>query len=417
VLVHFETFDEVNWPKRLGVESVRLLLAPSVMRELDKFKDDASNDWRQTRTRTLLTKLRALLTASGGQAAQVRPGVTILDLPYEPNVDWGQLGLDPHQEDDRLIASILQFLGTEPGTDVLLITNDFPLERKARRQSIPVRNVEEFISRIETRSEKDRTIRDLQTRLASLEERVPKLSFRFAEGGKRVNSVTRSRGAGSPNRPTDEELEDHINQQRSKIQGELDAASGRVDEDELDEYREEAKHYLIDQRVVVYRRRARNHDLRMVFSFVLENHGASIAEDVAVTLQFPSGSFAVSEEDENSYYDGFKDLKIRKPPVPRWHLTSRERVLLTPLHPSAPSSRTYPDEYAQADVPTGPYYFDDRSKLLFLHPKLRPTKCWETPSIALFLPPCGDSGFQVAYEIQAVGLSEPQTGRLHVRLV
>src|SRR5260370_8340524 len=60
ILLHFTTFDEVNWLKFLNVPQVYLMLTRSVLRELDKFKDDATVAWRQSRPHMLLPKIDGL---------------------------------------------------------------------------------------------------------------------------------------------------------------------------------------------------------------------------------------------------------------------------------------------------------------------------------------------------------------------
>jgi hypothetical protein len=60
-LLHFTTFDEVDWPAVLGVPSVCLMVAPIVVRELNDHKDDSHNDRRQQRARVVIRKLRTFL--------------------------------------------------------------------------------------------------------------------------------------------------------------------------------------------------------------------------------------------------------------------------------------------------------------------------------------------------------------------
>ena len=55
ILLHCRTFDEVEWewPDLLGVADVCLVLAPIVVKELEKHRSEPKNDWLQTRARTL----------------------------------------------------------------------------------------------------------------------------------------------------------------------------------------------------------------------------------------------------------------------------------------------------------------------------------------------------------------------------
>ncbi len=124
VLIHYQTFDEVDWPRVLHDTVVYLVLAPAVIAELDRFKDDSSNEWRQTRVRTLQAKLRRLLGGTKpGQQVRVRSGVYVLDIVTEPvSSDWSALGLDPSISDDRLLASIVAF--TSEGHEGVVLVSD-----------------------------------------------------------------------------------------------------------------------------------------------------------------------------------------------------------------------------------------------------------------------------------------------------
>src|SRR5260221_664121 len=56
-MIHFRTFEEVDWLTILATSEVYLILAPIVLNELDKLKLDSSNEWRQKRARALISKL------------------------------------------------------------------------------------------------------------------------------------------------------------------------------------------------------------------------------------------------------------------------------------------------------------------------------------------------------------------------
>ena len=140
ILLEFTTFDEVDWPKVLSAEQVCLMLAPIVLRELDKHKTDYHNSRRRNRARMLLSKLSKLFDTKTNQAACVRSGVTMMILPKEPFVDkpedWVKEGLDQNISDDRLLASILDFMSQNPSEKVLLLSDDSGPRFKARSHNI-----------------------------------------------------------------------------------------------------------------------------------------------------------------------------------------------------------------------------------------------------------------------------------------
>src|SRR3989442_566400 len=82
ILLHFQTFNEVDWPKVLNATQVCLVLAPIVLRELDKHKDDYHNERRRNRARVILSQLKPLLEAEtlAEQLPQVRNNVSLLAI-------------------------------------------------------------------------------------------------------------------------------------------------------------------------------------------------------------------------------------------------------------------------------------------------------------------------------------------------
>jgi hypothetical protein len=94
ILIHCQTFDEVDWPGALGVADVCFVLAPVVLKELDKRKNESKHDWIQERARMLTKKLGTYLRdkrMSSAEPVPVRPHVTLLPLTIEPNIDWAEL--------------------------------------------------------------------------------------------------------------------------------------------------------------------------------------------------------------------------------------------------------------------------------------------------------------------------------------
>src|SRR6266568_3499621 len=139
ILLEFQTFDEVEWPKVLNAKQVCLVLAPIVVHELDTHKTDYTNARRQKRARMLLPKITKLVEGEKivYKLPQVRHNVTLLVLPDGPFIDWKAEHLDPMVNDDKLIASILEFTRQHPSEKVLLLSDDSGPRFKARSRTIP----------------------------------------------------------------------------------------------------------------------------------------------------------------------------------------------------------------------------------------------------------------------------------------
>src|SRR6266516_3895674 len=138
ILHHFQTFDEVDWPSVLHTNQVCLVLAPITLREVDKHKDDYTNERRRKRARMLLSKLKYLLESetTTEQLPQVRRNVTLMALSQEPMINWAAEQLDPNVDDDRLLASILDFSHQHASVKVLLLTADFLVRLKSKAYDI-----------------------------------------------------------------------------------------------------------------------------------------------------------------------------------------------------------------------------------------------------------------------------------------
>ncbi len=163
--MHFTMFTAVKWPELLEANRVCLVLAPSVMRELEKYKDDSSQPARRNRVREVLSKLKPPLRVSRPDApASIGPDVEIFDITQEPSINWQDRGLDPMTPDDRLIATILTFAPQLPGR-TLLVTNDFPAERKATSHTIESWDPEGKLDRTRNESEVEKENRRLRQQL------------------------------------------------------------------------------------------------------------------------------------------------------------------------------------------------------------------------------------------------------------
>ncbi len=410
VLMHFQTFDEVDWPAKLGATHVHLVLAPSVMRELNKFKDDNTNERRKNRVRMLLAKLKPLLNAGDANSpALVRSGVTIFDIAREPAVDWATLGLDPAVEDDRLLASILAFAPAERAR-VLLISNDFPAQRKARTQQIAFWDPEGSIDRVELPSPEAARIKELEQKVQTLESRTPKVNFAFWEHGNATRVVTRPRGVIRPGSTSDADIERHLAQQRRSFEEQATNAGGRASEKDIREFRQEYDRYLKELKALADKSRARDYGWRYQFAFVLQNTGSAPLVDAEIALTFPSGSFVVGVSDEHDDWHGLGDLTPPEESVPGWCKP------YNPLRTTTGIAAIHPTNFARQPEPRGPLYDDDRHRVYYEHPKLRHRETWYMEAVVAYLPPEIKGGFNIAYTLHADNLPRPTTDQLNVRL-
>ena len=178
VLYHFQAFDEIRWPEILNAKQVCLVFVPTVLHELNRHKDDSTNERRRNRARMLLSKLKKLLEPETitDQLPLVRPNVVLLAIAQEPLMNWTEEHLDPSSGDDRLIASILEFSRQHPSESFLLLTDDFPLRLKARNHNIQAVSPEGMVPSIKSPSPEEARRQKLLKNVAAL---VPGVNISF----------------------------------------------------------------------------------------------------------------------------------------------------------------------------------------------------------------------------------------------
>lgn len=181
VFLHFRMFDEVDWPEVVGASNVCLVVAPAVLAELDRFKDDHTVTWRRDRARKVLSKLDQFLPAGSSlEPSHVRQRVRIRGIAREPAVDWRNLGLDPTIPDDRLIASLLETEQQHPRPEVCLISADRGPRWKAGNHSIKTIDPTGKVSPEAPASEEQKTIAAQRQQIAELEQRLAERDTRRA---------------------------------------------------------------------------------------------------------------------------------------------------------------------------------------------------------------------------------------------
>ena len=177
IFLEYEEFSQLNWPKLLDAEAVCLVVAPMVRREIEGYRTDPRSPRRQKRARSLSGKLRDLvLSVDDGFEADVtgHPHVSLLELSQSPVLDRYPY-LQPHVQDDHIIASLLDFRAAHPDRAVMLVAGDTGLVLKARSRGIPYRYLENEYRLPDEPNPDHKRIRDLERKIELLEQTHPNL--------------------------------------------------------------------------------------------------------------------------------------------------------------------------------------------------------------------------------------------------
>jgi PIN domain-containing protein len=183
IFLHYRPFDDVNWLDVLEVKSAALVIALITINELNDKKDGSTPKLRR-RAASVLKKLETLWAK--GPPVQVRPGVELLLQYVEPSIDYAAHQLDYRSQDDRLLASILEFKATNAGAQIILITADFGQRVKARPRSIETIGLPEELKLPEDADPNEKRIQQLERELLELKRVIPELKLTFSDKSERL---------------------------------------------------------------------------------------------------------------------------------------------------------------------------------------------------------------------------------------
>jgi len=116
-----------------------LALVPSVVAELDRLKVEHRNRSVRQRAERLVRQVKEYRRR--GSLIEGVPIVasvsTIFAVAVEPDFERSLPWLDRHNQDDRILASMLEVMRTHPRSAVTLVTRDLNLQNKATFAGIP----------------------------------------------------------------------------------------------------------------------------------------------------------------------------------------------------------------------------------------------------------------------------------------
>lgn len=311
VLLHFQRFNTLDWHSILETsEEVTLVVAPIVLRELNKKKDSDQNKGIRERAGNILKEFEKYQ-----ENGNIREGVFLNFVCIEPKIDWDQKGLDSDVSDDRLIASMIL---EEDISKLVLVTSDFGLRQKARNKNIRIVKLDDSLKedvRIDADAKK---IKELEAKLARFENASPKLELYIK---------------GSPNCQFHEfkykKVQDidpiAIEAEIEKLKSQLEYKPSKINEltrgmvllgsfntcseSEIDRYKNEVNEYLESTRKYHENKNQYEHYQSRLFTLdlILSNTGGKAASDIDIFLHFPDGFEMI---------EGKRALSYREPSLP-----------------------------------------------------------------------------------------------------
>lgn len=115
-----------------GAESFVFVLLPTVLGELDRLKVEHKNPDVREKAKKVITRIKGWRKQGAlPNGVTVDKSIMVKSVHREPNMAQSLSWLDPMNNDDRILASVLAVQIDHPSSKVLLVTGDINLQNKA----------------------------------------------------------------------------------------------------------------------------------------------------------------------------------------------------------------------------------------------------------------------------------------------
>jgi rRNA-processing protein FCF1 len=130
--------DFANYQRVAGQPDFTLVIMPTVLSELDQLKITARDNGFREKVKSIITRIKGLrVQGSLIEGVIINKTVTVRMEAREPDFGHTLSWLDSGNNDDKVVASILELQRQEPSAVVILSTGDINLQNKAEMAHIP----------------------------------------------------------------------------------------------------------------------------------------------------------------------------------------------------------------------------------------------------------------------------------------
>ena len=126
-----------------GIKQFTIVLAPTILRELDKKKMNRNNESVREKADSIVRRIKEYR-----RRGHLPDGVNIVNgkimlqtIAEEPDMAQSLPAFDENNEDDRLLASTLEVMRSHLKREVFIVTGDLLLQSKAEMHGIPFREI------------------------------------------------------------------------------------------------------------------------------------------------------------------------------------------------------------------------------------------------------------------------------------
>lgn len=173
IFLHYRFFIEIPWGQ-LFASDYKLVICMTVLSELDKHKRNPSPRTAE-RAKKVAAKLLSLQTGY-----DTYPIEFVLTYPRSDTYDSHHLSRE--QQDDQILATVIEFQHGHPHDEVLLVTNDTGNLLRGPVFGIKSVSLTDEYELENLPSESDRENKKLRTELEKLKRAIPDISLTFKDG-------------------------------------------------------------------------------------------------------------------------------------------------------------------------------------------------------------------------------------------
>lgn len=299
LLMHFQRIDELDWKALTGASDIVVVLAPAVVKELGKHKDQHPIRKLRQRARNLNSWLRQLRS---NEDKRLKNGV-ILEVATAEPLEFLTGDLDPGVNDDRIIASALAYASRK--RSVAVATDDTILLHKLDACGLRAIEIPETMRLPDEPDDLEVEAKTLRRQLADVRARQPVLDLVLNPFDERCGRVMVGRPTLDSVTTPAEMMRVHLplamraERARSPL-GSLSgigAVVGLSDPDvqryneRLAKFHRQYAAYYVEVQAVAERRR---HYLPLTLR--LKNTGNASATHIKIVVRFPEGFKPVEEK-------------------------------------------------------------------------------------------------------------------------
>lgn len=134
-----------NYRPISSTKSFDFIILPTVLSELDKHKTIHRNDDFRKKVASVIKRLKGYRNQGNVlEGVTVNKSITVKMVATEPNFNRTLNWLDSANNDDRIIANVLELQISNPNDNVIFVTSDINLQNKAQLANITVFDTDEL---------------------------------------------------------------------------------------------------------------------------------------------------------------------------------------------------------------------------------------------------------------------------------